>query len=460
MQNPNTYEHLSLDVKSVLLTPYDRSQIIDIKPLCTEFHVYESIFSHFVAIEIIIEDAKGLIERFPIVGDEKIGISFRTPSLEEYVEMEFDLYKTSPIVKNGERSRSYVLFGVSPEQRVNVLREVRNSHTGTCKDIVKNIFHTHFTDGDLFPRSKEVVASDTLGTQHFVGVGETPFNFIRKIAKEAESPDYPASNFTFYETLERKFYFKTIDEMIDSDVFESYYYADAASLKRNERSESDTVHDYKVILDLQIDGIPDTLKTSITGGYRNAVKCFDPVTKTYAQKDFKYGETDQLKMLGSEKIIPEVSLYRDVESSVHERFLRATVLNDYVREHITEETDKQYFYYRRRNRFAHLDVASRELLNAIKLQCTISGASDLHVGSVVNIFVSQDSNDEEFSKIYNIFYGGEKADANGVRNAKFLVTSLTHTFKFDNNSFATTFECVKNSYASKIQTEGDRLSNG
>ena len=165
-------------------------------------------------------------------------------------------------------------------------------------------------------------------------------------------------------------------------------------------------------------------------------------------------------MLGGQKLIPDKSLFRDIEADVHTRFIRGTVYDEtnslcYVNTNINEENDPQYYYYRRRDRFAHLDVASRQLLDALKLQVTISGASELHVGSVVNIFVPQDSNDEEFSKIYNIFYGSDS----DKHKAKFLVTALKHKIRFENNTYVTQFECVKNSYANKIETEQARLKD-
>jgi len=461
----SNYEHLSIDLKSILLTTYDRSQVIDIKPLCIEINVYEDMFSPGVSIDIVLEDAKGLIERFPIVGDERIGLSFRTPSLDDYIEVEFDIYKISPIAKTGERRREYALFGIAPEARINLLKEVNNAYKGSCKEIIDKVHETYFATGDAFPVPKTVVSSESLGTHHFVGVGETPFSFIKKVANEAQSSTYPASNFLFYETLDREYIFKTIDEMIDSDAVEDYYLADGGAVRRNNKSEKDTIHDYQIILDLSVDESVDTLKNAALGGYKNVVQRLDPVTKTYSQQVFEYAEEDQLKMLGDHKLIPDISLFREIEADVHTRFIRGTVYDEtnggcFVNTNISELSDPQYYYYRRRDRFAHLDVASRQLLDTLKLQVTISGASDLHVGQVVNIFVPQDSNDEEFSKIYNLFYGGDTSGADGKRKAKFLVTALKHKIRYEDNTYVTQFECVKNSYASEIKTEQARMSDG
>ena len=77
------------------------------------------------------------------------------------------------------------------------------------------------------------------------------------------------------------------------------------------------------------------------------------------------------------------------------------------------------------------------------MNCTVSGISDLHVGQVVNVFIPQESNDEEMLKMYNLFYGGQKI-IGGKSDARFLVTKIAHNINFDQDAYATTFTCVKN----------------
>ena len=128
----------------------------------------------------------------------------------------------------------------------------------------------------------------------------------------------------------------------------------------------------------------------------------------------------------------------------------------FFEESVTADTDPQYFYPKRRHDFAHLDVASRVLFNTISINCSVSGISDIHVGQVVNIFIPQESNDEEMMNMYNIFYGGDA----GLNDAKFLITKVQHGFSFTKSVYVTTFTCVKNSFASSVKTEAQRLTGG
>jgi len=561
----NTYKHFGIDIQQIGLVAFDRSEdsFIDIKPMCFEIALFESIESSSVSIEVGIEDAIGLIERMPLVGDEKIVISYRTPSLNDYVEAEFDVYKHSVINKTKERVRQYVISGVSPETKVDFVSSVDEVFKLSGSETVKAVFETHFQKTNI-SNLKKLEVSDSSGTQYFIGNGRSPMSFIKQICTESESEKYPASNYMFYETLDSKFHFKTLDELMQGDVVQDFYLADAGKKIVSGSFTSDTIFPYQVITDIEVkDGI-NGLDKIMSGGYRNSVKVVDPITKTFSERTFDYLTDDKLTQIAKHKTIPqETSFLKDNTENIHSRLIRSTVLpppspasivrqgiadgvGDYLaegapstldlltneeivpegsltsifdqpeedntsslqgttiggftvgggadsfgtgststdspqgttiggftvgggadsfgtllgpgsditffEERVTADTDPQYFYPKRRHNFAHLDVASRVLLdNTITINCTVSGISDLHVGQVVNIFVPQESNDEEFMSEYNLFYGGED-------NAKFLITKVSHAFSFSKAVYVTSFSCVKNSFASGVKTESQRLT--
>ena len=59
-------------------------------------------------------------------------------------------------------------------------------------------------------------------------------------------------------------------------------------------------------------------------------------------------------------------------------------------------------------------------------------------------------------RMYNLFYGGDKLKG-GKRDAKFLVTSISHGFSFSKAVYVTSFTCVKNSFANRVETENKRV---
>ena len=122
----NNYKHFAIDIQQIGLIAFDRSEdsFVDIKPMCVEVAIFEDIESSSVSIQVLVEDGIGIIERMPLVGDEKIIITYRTPSFDDYVEAEFDVYKHSVINKSKERVREYSIFGVSPEKKLDLVSSV------------------------------------------------------------------------------------------------------------------------------------------------------------------------------------------------------------------------------------------------------------------------------------------------------------------------------------------------
>ena len=560
----NTYKHFGIDIQQIALIAFDRSEnsLIDIKAMCFEIALFEDIESKSVHIQVGIEDGLGIIERMPLVGDEKIVISYRTPSFDDYVEAEFDVHQHSVINKSKERVRQYSIYGISPEAKTNIVSSVDASYKLSGSETVKAVYDTYFKS------NKTLEVSDSFGTQYSIGNGRQPFHFIDQIIEDSQSEKYPASNYVFYETLDRKYHFKTLDELMQGDVVQDFYFADAGKKIASGGFASDTIFPYQVITDVEVMAGIRGLDRLVAGGYRNSVKVVDPVTKTFSERTFDYLTDDKLTQIAKHKTIPkETSFLKDNTENIHSRLIRSTVLpppspasivrqgiadgvGDYLaegapstldfftneeivpegsltsifdqpeedntsslqgttiggftvgggadsfgtgststdslqgttvggltvggaadefgtllgpgaditffEERVTADTDPQYFYPKRRHDFAHLDVASRVLFNTISINCSVSGISDIHVGQVVNIFIPQESNDEEMMNMYNIFYGGDA----GLNDAKFLITKVQHGFSFTKSVYVTTFTCVKNSFASSVKTEAQRLTGG
>ena len=570
------YKHFGIDIQQIGLVPFNRSEdsFIDIKPMCVEISIFEDVESSSVSIQVLIEDGIGIIERMPLIGDEKIVISYRTPSFDDYIEAEFDVYKHSVINKSKERVREYAIIGISPETKIDLVSSVDTSYKLSGSETVKAVYNTYFTNKSQIKNTKRLEVSDSLGTQYSIGNGRSPMSFINSIAKDSQSEKYPASNYSFYETLDRKFHFKTLDELMQGEVVQDFYLGDAGKSlgDTQRRAEKDSIFPYQVITDIEVKEGIDGLRKIVGGGYRNSVKVIDPVTKTFSERTFDYLTDDKLTQIAKHKTIPqETSFLKNSTESIHSRLIRSTVIPPspasivrqgiadgvgnylaeavpsldtgtgsetpipsadgfadglfdstpenntsslqgttvggftvgggadsfgtgststdslqgttvggltvggaadefgtllgpgaditFFEERVTADTDPQYFYPKRRHDFAHLDVASRMLLDTITIHCTVSGISDLHVGQVVNIFVPQESNDEEMLRMYNLFYGGDKLKG-GKKDAKFLVTKIKHGFNFNQGVYITSFSGVKNSFANKVETESQRVTGG
>ena len=69
---PGAIETLALHIKS-----FDDSQeVIDLRDICTEYNIYEDVYSHCLHAEVNINDALNIYDELPMCGDEVIELSF------------------------------------------------------------------------------------------------------------------------------------------------------------------------------------------------------------------------------------------------------------------------------------------------------------------------------------------------------------------------------------------------
>jgi hypothetical protein len=66
----------------------------DITDICYGFSIYEHLMKPTSSCEILLADAKGLPQIFPIIGDEKITIHYKTRGLKNDTE-QYDTRRTS-----------------------------------------------------------------------------------------------------------------------------------------------------------------------------------------------------------------------------------------------------------------------------------------------------------------------------------------------------------------------------
>ena len=110
-----------------------------------ELNFYEDIYSPIVSGDITLTDTVGLIESFPIIGEEILDVSFSTagaalpptagpsavgsaPPVSEapkQVMNRFRVYKVDPPVQVTDNSRTIKLYFVTDNQFTNLLSKVR-----------------------------------------------------------------------------------------------------------------------------------------------------------------------------------------------------------------------------------------------------------------------------------------------------------------------------------------------
>ena len=138
----NSFKVNDLELNDCAIVNY-RGKYIDIRDVMMGFSVYHSLFGNGIECELLIVDAVGLIEMSPIVGDENLFLSFRTPTSKEVRSYILRIYNISNREKNNQRSDVYIIKACSQEIINNNRFSVDKSYTNLpVSTIVKDIYNT------------------------------------------------------------------------------------------------------------------------------------------------------------------------------------------------------------------------------------------------------------------------------------------------------------------------------
>ena len=208
-----------------------------------EINFYEDIYSPVVSGDITLTDTVGLIESFPIIGEEILEVSFSTagaalpptqgpattstPPVSEAPKQilnRFRVYKVDPPVQVTDNSRTIKLYFVTDSQFTNLLSKVRKIYPTkqntqntnqsitdkpyTLADMARDIFYDFFI-GKKKPlrqpvTKKPFLVEPTRFPAEIVIPNWSPFKAISFLASKAVAANEKAkgANFVFYQTLQ------------------------------------------------------------------------------------------------------------------------------------------------------------------------------------------------------------------------------------------------------------------
>ncbi len=267
-----------------------------------ELNFYEDIYSPIVSGDITLTDTVGLIESFPIIGEEILDVSFSTagaslpptqgpppssPSISEAPKQiinRFRVYKVDPPVQVTDNSRTIKLYFVTDNQFTNLLSKVRkiyptkqnipNTRTAdndkpyTLADMARDIFYDFFI-GKKKPLRQPVtrkpfLVEPTRYKAEIVIPNWNPFKAISFLASKAvaANPDAKGANFVFYQTLQG-FRFVSIETLM------------LGGFRLFKEKEDDEV----------IKGYPHLIRNAILGNATNDKSSYIPIFKDTPERD-------------------------------------------------------------------------------------------------------------------------------------------------------------------------------
>lgn len=196
--NLGSYVLDKLDIKSTL-TQQEES----LKNFYKYIEIHEDMFSHAITAKLHIEDAINFPELIPIVGQEKVFISFRTNvDGMKNIDLVFRVYKLdSHKIDEAGKSQQYVLHLISECGYLNGIQRCGYSLTGNTTSMAVSIMEKHFPTA-LWKDRLYLEPSNDLYSFVFP-LSYTPFKALNFLASKAYSDSGEGyTPYFFYENLD------------------------------------------------------------------------------------------------------------------------------------------------------------------------------------------------------------------------------------------------------------------
>ncbi len=453
------YRPGSIKLEGIQLYNFKKNSVLATDSVL-EFTIFQDLYGKGTKIELMVVDSNGLIEMFPIVGDETLSIQFKTPTFDNTLTHVFRIYKISDRRKAEPRAEVYILHGISQEVISNKRKSVNKSYSQLLPEkIIESIYEDYLRPteeeyGIAPAKEDELELQETQFHQSFCFPSVRPFQAIQQVCNEAvlkvdESASEPKSkseNFMFYQTP-TKWVFKTLDSLLREDPVDRFVLADQGSLKTKKTSadsEGEKVFSHQYIQNVNVKQQLDVVKNLEQGIYSHVVKTIDPLLKRFTEDTFVWADNFQeiAHIEDDPKIFTDESMYTSDAGTSVSHYLPSNIgedyqnTNDFTKRAVEANTDFQITNPRNLHTFLkYMNVSMAQLTNIV-LEIQISGNTDVEIGNMIEVYIPQSTEYEDFKKSNNLLYG-----------SKFLVIALRHIFNREQNNFFTVLHIVKDTYA-------------
>ena len=195
-----------------------------------------------------------------------------------------------------EQRESFLLNLVSREAITNettrVMKRYNGTISGSATKILKDVLKVD---------ESRYTVENTRGSYDFIGNLRKPFSTLVSLASKSV-PDVSknaTAGFVFFQNQDG-FQFASIDSLIKKESKATYTYTDVneSSITKN--------NDYK-ILQYSVDKNQNLVENLRMGTYSFVRLAFNPLTFTFSQTKYNYGEREGIKNLGRDLELPKIS---------------------------------------------------------------------------------------------------------------------------------------------------------
>lgn len=207
-----------VDLRGCVISKNGTQQQQSIKAQIVSINVYEAIDRGYLVADFLIEDGIGLMDNFPIVGEESIFLDWACPNGSTF-RQSFTIEAIQNVSVNNEHTvLRYNLRCLSPHAMQNAAVSVTKAYPiQTIDETVKSVLQQEmgFTGS--------IDATRCLGPQKIVSPRWRPMQLINFLKHRAVSAEDQSSLFAAYYDRTGTFRFRTIESLIANPIGSKQY---------------------------------------------------------------------------------------------------------------------------------------------------------------------------------------------------------------------------------------------
>lgn len=379
---------------------------IDLRQMLAAFNIYEDIYSNGLSGYILIVDSLNLAKNVPIIGQEEIHLSIKTPGVDPVVrKIRLKVFKVSSQVsgQDGQVTTVLKLELTSPIVFMsNTMKLNRSLKALPFSDMVTSIYSDLVKIDRQLP---QLYVEETAGKSSMVIPYWSPLYAINWMSYRSTSKtDTMASDFLFYQTLDGH-HFKSLSSLKKRSPVCTYKNIPAGS-RDDKTGERLIERDLRTIMEHTIADVHDTLRRTSMGMYSSTQLVHEVTTKSYYTNNYSYRNTfNKISHLNENRIITYDNNLQDMPTS-------------YMKYH-----PKSHFSFRGVEDANFVDrsllrQAQLNLMNAFTMSIRVFGDTTIRVGDVINV---------EFTSSENRAKTGEETDR--YLSGKYMIVSICHDYK-------------------------------
>jgi hypothetical protein len=383
----------------------------DLTPILESFSFTESIDSVFCTGVINIVDAADNLGQVPILGDERVVISFQTPDYSgfepEEREHSFRITSITSVNVGADGNGQTAQFGLMDELAYEqYFQSVKSTYTDSISDQAQIIFDETVKNVKFKTILKyKINIDETEGVVHDIITGDTPFDAYNHLLGWAYSSNYPSSNFRLFQNKDG-YNFRNLEQIIEDEmetrttkkfIKTRHYKLDPAQAVAGIAADK-----AYTIMQFSQKQRSSFFKAADDGAFNNQVALLDFTTKRVVKTTKKYDH----------------DAYKNLRDTV--------AVSDEWAEKFTEEPNTTNWIYtdglklHRPNlvEAMHNKLFFRHLFQNNTVQLRIPGNSDLTAGQLIKVLVPETSTKKE-NRVNDKSMSGH-----------FIIKDITHSFSF------------------------------